>query len=168
MNPAPFNQAVFPISLFRLIISLFLPALHSFFPPCNDFRSVLSDAEEDLQPLTPSGLDLPTNSVVTFLCRIYSPSKIPSNPASPDETAAPPLRSTNNPTNVIPDAASSPSTGLQLSFSLPENDQSKTLEELPPFFYFYWTFDYFFHAPINSNFGLTTLLLTSTSPWLLY
>ena len=58
---------------------------------------------------------------------------MPFNQASPDETPASPLRSTNNPINVNPDAAFSPSTGLLFPISLPENDQSKTTEELPPF-----------------------------------
>ena len=58
---------------------------------------------------------------------------MPSNPASPDETPASPLRSTNIPTNVIPEAASSPSTGSEFSISLPENDQPIPTEELPPF-----------------------------------
>ena len=81
----------------------------------------------------PSSFDLPTKSVVTFLSLFSSPSKIPSNPASPDETPATPLRSTNNPTKVISKPASSPSTGLQFPISLPKTDQSKTTDELPPF-----------------------------------
>ena len=76
---------------------------------------------------------LPTNSVVTFLPPISSPSKTPSNPASPDKTPASPFPSTNNTTNTNPDVPSSPSTGLQFSISLPENNQSKATEELPPF-----------------------------------
>ena len=107
--------------------------LHSIFPPCDDCLSVLSDPEEDFRPFTFSRLDLPNNSVVTFLSPISSPSKIPSNPASPDETPASPLRSTHNPTNVISDAASSSSIGLQFSISLPKTDQSKTAAKLPPF-----------------------------------
>ena len=103
------------------------------FPPCDDCFSVLSEPEEDFRPLTPSGSDLPINSVVIFLSPISSPSKLPSNPASPDETPASPLRSTNNPTNVIPTPASSPSTGLQFPISIPESDQSKITEALPPF-----------------------------------
>ena len=78
-------------------------------------------------------MDCPTNSVVTFLSLISSPSKIPSNPESPDETPASPLQTTNNPTTTVPDVASSSSTGLQLSISLPKTDQSKTTEKLPPF-----------------------------------
>ena len=97
---------------------------------CDDCLSVLSDPEEDIQPLTPSVSDLLSNPIVTFLS---SPSKIPSNPSLPDETPASPLQLTNNPTTTIPDLASSPATGLQFSISIPENDQSKTTEELPPF-----------------------------------
>ena len=93
----------------------------------------LSDPEQDFQPPTPSGLDLATNPVVTFLSPISSPSKIPSNPASPDETPASLKEPTNNPTTTIPDVTSFLRTGLQLPNSLPENDQSKTSEELPPF-----------------------------------
>ena len=77
-------------------------------------------------------MDRPTNSVVTFLSPISSPSKKPFNPASPDETPASPLQSTNNPTTTVPDVASSSSTGLQFSISLPKADQSKTTEKLPP------------------------------------
>ena len=107
--------------------------MHSVFPPCDDCLSVLSDPEEDFQPLTPSGLDRPTDSVIFFLSPISSPSKIPSNPASPDKTPASPLQTTNNPTTTLPDLASSSSTGLQLSISLPKTDQSKTTEKLPLF-----------------------------------
>ena len=86
-----------------------------------------------IRPPTHSGLDRPTNSVVTFLSPISSHSKKPSNPASPDETPASPLQTTNNPTTTVPDVASSSSTGLQFSISLPKTDQSKTTEKLPPF-----------------------------------
>ena len=78
-------------------------------------------------------MDLPTTSVVTFLSPISPPAKIPSNPASPDETPASPLQPTNNPTTIVPDVASSSSTGLQFSISLPITDQSKNTEKLPPF-----------------------------------
>ena len=103
------------------------------FPPCDDCLSVLSDPEENFQPPAPSGLDRSTNSVFTFLSPISSPSNIPSNPASPDETPASPLQTTNNPTTTVPDVASSSSTRLQFSISLPKHDQSKTTEKLPPF-----------------------------------
>ena len=66
MSPAQFNQAVttnFPCLNLSLI---FWAQLHSIFPPCDDCLLVLSDPE-DFRPLMPSGLDLPTNSVVTFL-----------------------------------------------------------------------------------------------------
>ena len=44
------------------------------FPPCDDCLSVHSDSEEDFQPLTPSGLDIPTNPVFTFLSpHLYLP-----------------------------------------------------------------------------------------------
>ena len=74
-----------------------------------------------------------TNSVVTSLSPISSPYKIPSNPASPDETPASRLQTTNNTVTTVPDVASSSSTGLQFSISLPKPDQSKTPEKLPPF-----------------------------------
>ena len=107
--------------------------MHSVFPACDDCLSVFSDPEDDFQPLTPSGLDLPTTSVVRFLSPISPPAKIPSNPASPDKTPASPFQPTNNPTTTVPDVASSSSTGLQFSISLPETDQSKTTGKLPPF-----------------------------------
>ena len=72
-------------------------------------------------------------TIVTFLSPVSSPSKIPSNPASPDETPASPLQTTINRTTTVPDAASSPSTGLHFPVSLPKTYQSKTIEELPPF-----------------------------------
>ena len=78
-------------------------------------------------------MDRPTTPVVTFLSPITSPSKLPSNTASPDETPASPLQTTNNPTTTAPDVASPSSTGLQFSISLPKTDQSKTTEKLPPF-----------------------------------
>ena len=74
-----------------------------------------------------------TDSVVTFLSPISSPSEIPYNPASLDKTPASPLQTTNNPTTTVSDVASSSSTGLQLSILLPKTDQSKTTEKLPPF-----------------------------------
>ena len=120
ISPEQFDQTVTPISaVYTCFHCFFWAALHSIFPPCDDCLSVLSDPKEDFQPVTLSGLDLPTNSVVTFISPISSPSKIPSNPASPDETPTSLLRSTNNPANAIPDAASFPSTGLQFSISLP-------------------------------------------------
>ena len=78
-------------------------------------------------------MDRPTNSVVTFLSPISSLPKIPSNPQSLDETPASPLQTTNNPKTTVSDVASSSSTGLQFSISLPKTDQSKTTEKLPPF-----------------------------------
>ena len=98
---------------------------------------VLSDPEEDFQPLTTSGFEFPTTFVVTFLSPICSPSKIPSNPASPDETPISLSQPTNIPTTVLSDAASSPSTGLQFSISLPGNDQSKPADEFPSFSSFF-------------------------------
>ena len=61
------------------------------------------------------------------------PAKIPSNPASLDETPASPLQTTNNSTTTVPEVTSSPSTGLQFSISLPKTDQFKTTKKLPPF-----------------------------------
>ena len=58
---------------------------------------------------------------------------MPSNPASPDETPASPLQPTNNPTTTVSDVASPPSTGLQFSISLRENNQPKPTVGLPPF-----------------------------------
>ena len=72
-----------------------------------------------------SGLDLSTNLVFKFLSPISSPSKVPPNPASPDETPASLLQSTSNPTTTITDVSSSLSTGLQFSISLTENGQSE-------------------------------------------
>ena len=98
--------------------------LHSIFPPCDDCVSVLFDQEEDFRPLTPSGLDLPTNSVVSFLSPIPSPPKIPSNPASPDEPPALNLLPTSQPPTINPDVAPSTSIGSQFSISSPEASQS--------------------------------------------
>ena len=72
-------------------------------------------------------------SVVTFFPHISSPSKIPTNPASPDETPASPLQTTNNPTTTVPNVASLPTTGLPFSISLPKTDRSKATEKLPAF-----------------------------------
>ena len=71
--------------------------LHSIFPPCDDCLSVISDPEDDFRPLTPSALDLPTSSGVTFLSPISSRSQILSNPASPDEPPSLTLLSTSQP-----------------------------------------------------------------------
>ena len=72
-----------------------------------------------------------TLSSLSYLLSLL-PSKIPSNPASPDYTPASPLQTTNNPTTV-PDVASPASTGLQFSISLRENNQPKPTDGLPPF-----------------------------------
>ena len=93
----------------------------------------LSDPEKDFQACTPPGLELLTDPVITFLSHISSPSKIPSNPAWPDETPASPLQSTNNPKTTIPNVTSFLSTGPQFSISIPENNQSENTQELPPF-----------------------------------
>ena len=92
--------------------------------PCDDCLSVFSDPEEDFRPLTPSGLDLPTNSVVTFLSSISSP-KIPSNPASLDEPPSLTLLPTSQPPTINPDVAPSTSIGSQFSISSPEASQSE-------------------------------------------
>ena len=103
------------------------------FPPCDDCLLVLSDPEEDFRHLTPSGLDLPTNSVVNFLFPISSPSKKPSNPASPNETPALPLPLTSQPPTINPDVAPSASIGSQFSISSPKASQSENTQEIPPF-----------------------------------
>ena len=77
-------------------------------------------------------MDFPSNPVVTFLSPIFCPSKVPFNPASPDETPASLLQYVSNPTTIIPGDTTSLSTGLQFSIPRPENDQS-TATELPPF-----------------------------------
>ena len=101
------------------------------FPLCDNCPSVHSDPEENFQPFTPSGLDIPTNPVVTFLSPVSSLSKIPSNPASPDDTPASSVQPTSNSTTTIPDGALSLSTGLQFSISFPEDDHPVTTQELP-------------------------------------
>ena len=130
MSPAQLNQAVTPISPVYICFNSFseLP-----YTPCDDCFSVLFDPEKDSQSFTPSRSDLSSNPVVTFFSPISSPSKVPSNPASPDETPASLSQSTNNPTTTISDAAFFPSTALQFSFSISENDQSQTAEERLPF-----------------------------------
>ena len=88
---------------------------------------------EDFRSLTRSGLDLPTSSVVTFLSPIPSPSKMTSNPSSPNDTPALPLPSTSKPPTIKPDFAPSTSIGSQFSTSSPEAIQSENIQELPPF-----------------------------------
>ena len=116
-------------------MSLFLlyAQLQSIFPPCDECLSVISDPEEDFRPLTPSGLELPTNSVVTFLSPISPPSKTPSNPALPDEPPSLTLLQTSQPPTISPDVAISTSIGSQFSISSPETSQSENPQELPPF-----------------------------------
>ena len=78
-------------------------------------------------------MDLPTNSVVTFLSPISSPSKIPSNPALPDEPPSLTLLQTSQPPTINPDVAPSTSIGSQFSNSSPEASQSEDTQELPSF-----------------------------------
>ena len=58
---------------------------------------------------------------------------MPSNPASPEKTPAPPLPSTSQPPTLTPDVAPSASFGSQFSISSPEASQSENTQELPPF-----------------------------------
>ena len=111
--------------------------LHSIFPPCNDCLSVISDTEDDFRPLTPSDLELPTNSGVTFSSPISSRSQIPSNPASPDEPPSLTLLSTSQPPTINTDVAPSILIGSQLPKSPPEYSRSEDTSELPPFSFFF-------------------------------
>ena len=111
----------------------FQAQLHTLFPPCDDCLSVISDLEDDFRPFTPSGLDLPTNSGVTFLSPISPRSQIPSNPASPDEPPSLTLLSTSQPPTINPDVNSSISISSQLPISSPEVSRSEDTQELPPF-----------------------------------
>ena len=88
---------------------------------------------EDFRPLTPSGLDLLTNSGVTFVSLISSRSQRPSNPASPDEPPSLTLLSTIQPPTTHPDVAASTSTGPHFSIPSPEASQSENTQELPLF-----------------------------------
>ena len=78
-------------------------------------------------------MDLPTDSVVTFLSPIRSPPKILSNPASPDEPPALSLPSTSQPPTINPDIAPSASVGPKFPPSSLEASQSENTHELPPF-----------------------------------
>ena len=117
--------------LFKIVLIFFLGCTTLNFSCL--WRLFLSPLRsEDFRLFIPSGLDLLTNLIVTFLSPIYSPTKIPSNSASL-ETAASLLQSTGKPTTITPDTTPSLSTVLQFAFSLLENDQSETTEELPAF-----------------------------------
>ena len=74
-------------------------------------------------------------------------------------THTPPLPPTSNPTTRNPDAASSQSTGLQFSISLPEKDQPETTEEAPPFSSFLSDVRPLLSRPITSNFSPFNILL---------
>ena len=78
-------------------------------------------------------MEPPTNSVVTFLSPISPPSKIPSNPAWPEERPPLTLLQTSQPPTINPDVAPSTSTGSQFSISSPEAGQSENTQELPLF-----------------------------------
>ena len=75
----------------------------------------------------------PQLTLVTFLSPISPPSKIPSNPASPDEPPSLTLLQTSQPPTINLDVAPSTSTGSQFSISSPEAGQSENAQELPPF-----------------------------------
>ena len=75
-------------------------------------------------------MELPITSDITFLS---PPSKIPSNPASPDEPPSLTLLQTSQPLLINPNVAPSTSTGSHFSISSPEASQSETTQELPPF-----------------------------------
>ena len=61
------------------------------------------------------------------------PSKIPSNPASPDELPSLTLLSTSQPPTIHPYVAPFASTGSQFFISSPEANQPENTQELPPF-----------------------------------
>ena len=139
----------------------FQAASHSIFPPCDDCLSLFSDPEEDFQPLTPSGLDLPSNSVVTFSCPISSPSKIPSNPA---------LRLTRrllhlyklltilqlqSQTSLLPP----PQLDYSSHFRCLKTINLKLETNFLHLTRFYLTFDPFYQGLTTSNFSLIILLL---------
>ena len=107
--------------------------MHINFPPCDDCLSIISDPEDDFRPLTPSGLDLPTGSGVTFLSPLSSLSQIPSNPASPDEPPSLTLLSTSQPPTKNTDVAPPMLISSQLPISPPKVSQSEDNSELPPF-----------------------------------
>ena len=76
------------------------------------------------------------NSLLTLSSLFYLLSLLPRkhpNPASPDETPAPPLPSTSQPPTITPDVAHPASIGSQFSISSPEASQSDKTQELPPF-----------------------------------
>ena len=133
--------------------------MHSIFPPSDDCISLLSDPEEDFQPCKPSGLDLPNNLVVNLLSPSSSVSKVTSNPASPGETLESPLQSTSKLTTTLPDVATSLSTGLKISNLFPENNQSATTQNLPPFNSLLSDVRPLLSRPITSNFSRSTLFL---------
>ena len=86
-----------------------------------------------MQPFAPFGLDIPTNPVVIFLSRISSPSRLPSNPASPHHPPSSTFQPTNNSRTTIPDVAPFLSIGLKFSICLPEDDHPLTTKKRPPF-----------------------------------
>ena len=59
------------------------------------------------------------------------------------------LHGTDNPSTVLPDAASSPPTGLQFSISLPQNDQPKPTDEFLTFSSFLSEVRLFLSRPNN-------------------
>ena len=152
MSLAQFNKAVTPISPVSICHNFFRPNYtQSFLLVTIVFQS--SPIQKKISdPLTPSGLDLPTNSVVTFLSPI-SPPEIPSNPVSPDEPPALSLLPANQPPTINPDVAPSTSVGSQFSISSPEASQTENPQELPLFSSF------LSHQPssLNINLPLTRL-----------
>ena len=78
-------------------------------------------------------MELPITSDVTFLSPISPPSKIPSNPASPDEPPSLTLLQTSQPLLINPNVAPSTSTGSHFSISSPDASQSENTQDLPPF-----------------------------------
>ena len=129
MSPAQINQAVTPIS--PICPNSFLGPITLTLSPCDDCLSVICEPEKDFRPLTHPGLDLPTKSAVTFLSPISTPSKIPSNPASPGEPPSLTLLSTSQPPTINLDVAPSTLIGSQFPISSLEVTQSKDFQELP-------------------------------------
>ena len=150
MSPAQVNQAVTPISPVYICPNFFKPNYSQSF-------RLVTIVFPSSRTLYTKGSDLPTNSGVTFLSPISSPSKIPSNPASLDEPPSLTLLSNSQPPTIHPEVAPSASTGSQFSISLLEANQPEITQEFPPFSSFL-TFDRSYQGLITLNFSPINLL----------
>ena len=101
----------------------------------------------------PSGLDIPINPIAILLSPIPPSPQKSSNPASPDNLPALPPTSTADSTNNIVEAVAPALDRLQFPISLPDDEPSITITDLPTFSSLVWDVGPLLSHPNHLKFG---------------